>query len=139
MTQAPPLEDGEHILFDHIPSLRAFRRTALVLLGLTLPVVVVFLVVFPDTLWPVVPLFVTCVILMQERVRLGRYRAWVTNRRIVLQAGEDLLLSDITAVKPATNGVKIEAEGTTGKGFKLVYPEDRAALVAALQDAKETA
>ena len=29
----PPLEEGEVVLFDHIPSHAAFRRTALVLLA----------------------------------------------------------------------------------------------------------
>ena len=131
----PPLEDGEEVMFDHIPSLRVFKRTALLLLALTLPAVIIFLVIFPDTFWPAVPLFVTCVILMQERVRLGRYRAWITNRRVILQGERMIPLGDIQAVDVLGNGVRI-AYPNGGKGTKLMYSADKPALAKAIEAAR---
>lgn len=136
MTQAPPLQDGEGVVFDHIPSLRSFKRTALLMLVLTLPAVVAMLVVFPDTFWPAVPLFVTCVILMQERIRLGRHRAWITNRRIILQGDRAVDLADVSAARPSGNGVRIGVSGHMGKGIKLFYPENAAALAEAIEEAR---
>lgn len=130
--QAPPLQDGEEIVFDHIPSLSAFKRTSLVLIMLTLPAVIAFAVAFPDTIWPVVPLFVTCVLLMQERFRLGRYRAWLTNRRVILQGGRDVPLGDITGVKAHVFGVRL-----AGSGVTMAYVGDKPALVAAINAARE--
>jgi len=135
MTASPPLLEGETVIHDHIPSLRAFKRTALLMLALTLPAVVAMLVVFPDTFWPVVPLFVTCVILMQERVRLGRYRAWVTNKRIILQGDRTLDLAEVTGAKHSGNGVRVGVQGHLGKGIKLFYPEDGPALSAVIETA----
>ncbi|MCF2904733.1 hypothetical protein L0666_07020 [Octadecabacter sp. CECT 8868] len=135
MSNLPPLEDGEVVMFDHVPSFRAFKRTALLMIALTVPAVVVFLIVFPDTLWPVVPMFVTCVILMQERVRLGRYRAWITNKRVIFQADQSVALDDIGAVTKNRNGVRL-AWINGGKGTKLLYPEDANALIAAIETAK---
>lgn len=137
MSEGPPLADGEEIVFDHVPSLRSFKRTALLMLGLTLPAVVAMLVVFPDTFWPAVPLFVTCVILMQERVRLGRYRAWVTNRRIILQGDRAVDLTDVTGVRHSGNGVRVGVSGHAGKGVKLFYPADGSALEKAIEAARK--
>ena len=130
------MNEGEQVVFDHIPSLRSFKRTALLMIGLTLPAVIAMLFVFPDTFWPAVPLFVTCFILMQERFRLGRYRAWITNRRIIFQGGRTFALADIQAVRASGNGVRVNV-GTGVKGIKLLYPEDGAALVTAITTAKE--
>jgi len=136
MTSGPPLLEGETVLHDHIPSQRSFKRTALLMLVLTLPAVAAMLVVFPDTFWPAVPLFITCVILMQERVRLGRYRAWITNKRIILQGDRAVALTDVTGVRHSGNGVRIGVRGHMGKGIKLFYPADGAALVTAIETAK---
>ncbi|MBU2994169.1 hypothetical protein Q4555_07670 [Octadecabacter sp. 1_MG-2023] len=138
MSNLPPLEDGEVVMFDHVPSFRAFKRTALLMIALTVPAVVVFLIVFPDTLWPAVPMFVTCVILMQERVRLGRYRAWITNKRVIFQGERFIALDDIKAVGKRGNGVRLAWENG-GKGSKLLYPEDADALIAAIETAKDAA
>lgn len=135
MTTAPPLEEGETVVFDHIPNLRAFKRSAVLMIGLTLPVVVVFLVVFPDTFWPAVPLFVTCLLLMQERFSLGRYRAWITNRRILLQGGESLPLTDVSGVTARGNGVRVRV-ANGGKAIKLVYAESGLSLIDAINTAK---
>ena len=137
--QGPDLNEGETLIFDHIPSLRSFKRTALLMLGLTLPAVVAMLIVFPDTFWPAVPLFVTCVILMQERVRLGRYRAWITNQRIILQGDHSVQLADVLAARHSGNGVRVGVAGHLGKGVKLFYPEDGPALVAAIEAARKDA
>lgn len=134
----PPLQDGERVVFDHIPSHSAFRRTALVLLAATLIPTIVIAAVMPDTIWTGVPLFVTCVLLMQERVWLGRYRAWVTNRRIILQRGEDVALWDVTGAEPATGGVKV-ATTYNRRGIRLRYPADPQALCQAIVDAREGA
>lgn len=132
----PPLEDGERIVFDHIPSLRSFKRTALLMIVLTLPAVIAMAYVFPDTFWPAVPLFITCFILMQERFRLGRYRAWITNRRVILQGGRSIDLNDIRTAAQRGNGVRLFSE-VSSRASKLFYPADGAALVRAIQSAKE--
>lgn len=139
MKNAPPLDEGEEILFDHIPSLRSFRRTALLMLAVTLPAVVAFAVVFPDSFWPAVPLFVACVLLMQERVTLGRHRAWVTNRRVILQGDRAVPLAGIRGVAVKGNGVRVAVAGHSGKGIKLYYPQNGQALVAAIEDARKGA
>ncbi|MGJ8610328.1 MAG: hypothetical protein ACSHWY_04505 [Octadecabacter sp.] len=137
MNGAPKLDEGEEIVFDHIPNLRSFMRTALVMLGLTLPVVVVFLLVFPDTYWPAVPLFVACVLLVQERLSLGRHRAWITNKRILMQGGASLPMTDVAAATHKGNSVRVTyASGRTA--IKLAYPENPAALIAALTPKTET-
>lgn len=137
MTQAPPLHPGEAVVFDHVPSLRSYKRTALLMLALTLPAVIAMLVVFPDTFWPAVPLFITCFILMQERFRLGRHRAWITNQRIILQGGRAFDLADITGARHSGNGVRVGLLGHLGKGIKLFYPADGAALSKAIEDARK--
>lgn len=130
------MNEGEQVVFDHIPSLRKFKRTALLMIALTLPAVIAMLIVFPDTFWPAIPLFVTCFILMQERFRLGRYRAWITNQRIILQGGQFFALADVLAARASGNGVRVNV-GSGVKGIKLFYPEDGTALVAAITTAKE--
>ncbi|WP_375280016.1 hypothetical protein [Pseudooctadecabacter sp.] len=132
----PPLEDGEQVVFDHVPSLRRFKRTALLMIVLTLFPVAAFLIVFPDTFWPAVPLFVTTVLLAQERVRLGRHRAWITNRRIIQQGGHSIALDDVENTRAEGNGVRLQLAGNIGKGPKLFYPEDGAALARAIMTAK---
>lgn len=133
---APPLNDGEHILFNHVPSLRAYKRTALLMIAVTLPAVVAFLFVFPDTFWPAVPLFVTCFLLMQERFTLGRHRAWITNQRIIFQGGRVTPLADVAGATKAGNGVRLMLQNG-GKGEKLSYPEDAKALIATLDTARK--
>ncbi len=136
---APPLEEGEAILFDHIPSHAAFRRTALILLGVTLLPTVVFAAVLPGTIWPALPLFVTCVMLLQERVTLGRHRAWITNRRIVLQRGRDIPLWDVTGVGAVSSrGVRVRLSHNA-RGVRLHYAADPEALARAILDAREAA
>ena len=134
----PPLEEGEVVLFDHIPSHAAFRRTALVLLAVTLVPTAVMAVVFPDSIWVAVPMFVTCVLLMQERVWLGRYRAWITDRRIIRQRGEEVRLDEVVNAAKAGNGVRVRT-AAGAKGFKLYYPPDGPALAAAIRNAKGAA
>ncbi len=138
MTNAPPLREDEEVIHDHTPALGAFKRTALGLLALTVPVVVVFAVVFPDSYWPAVPLFVTCLLLMQERATLGRHRAWLTNRRIILQGGQSVELSDVRAAAPRRVWVSV-SYGGAGKTVKLHYPEDGAALAQAIEAARQAA
>lgn len=107
------------------------------MLILNLPVVAVFLYVFPDTIWPVVPLFVACLTLMQERVRLGRYRAWVTNQRIILQEGRSIPFEQIIDIGHRGNGVRMTIKGHRGKGIKLYYPEDPALLIDTIENARD--
>ena len=138
MMGGPPLEAGEEVRFDHVPSQSAFRRTALVLLGATLIPTVVIAVLMPDTAWPALPLFVTCVLLMQERVTLGRHRAWVTNRRIIRQGDEDLPLYDVAAAEPerATGAVRLRIAGRR-RAVRLAYPADAPALANAILTARK--
>lgn len=136
MSKAPPLEDGEEVIFDHIPSLKAFKGTASLMLLLTLPVVAVFLVLFPDTFWPAVPLFVTSVLLAQERVTIGKHRAWVTNRRVLFQKDQVVNLSDVTNARPVRSAVRLEGEGTAN-GAKLFYPHDAGVLAGVINDARK--
>lgn len=111
------------MVFDHIPSMKVFRKTAILSLLTSLPVAVVFGTVWPDTLAVMIPIIVTCIALMQERFKLGRYRAWVTNRRVILQGGRDVALSDIADVKPRLFGVHLGGAGVT-----LAYADDKTGL-----------
>lgn len=131
----PALQEGEEVIFDHIPSLRSFQLTALVLIGLTLPVAVVFGMIFAETVWPALPVFLTCMILLQERFRLGRYRAWITGRRIILQGGEEVAMEHVGRAEPRGTGVRvIRTDGA--RPVKLHYAADRAALAGAINRAK---
>lgn len=130
---APPLDPGETLLCDHIPSLRAFRRTALLGIALSIPPMLAFLVILPDTVWPVVPLFLTCLLLMQERFRLGRHRAWVTSRRVIFQGGRSLPLPGLTEVRAAHGAVYLSgAQGAE----KLSYAARPAELAAVINTAR---
>jgi len=110
----------------------------LLMIGLTLPAVVAVLIVFPDTFWPAVPLFITCLILMQERFRLGRYRAWITNQRIIFQGERSVPLEDVQGAAKSGNGVRINI-GSSAKSAKLFYPEDGTALLEAILKTKRQA
>jgi len=138
MKPAPPLREGEKILRDHIPSLGVFKRSALVLIALTLPAVAVVSVVFPDSYWPAVPLFVTCLLLMQERVTLGKHRAWLTNRRIILQGGDEVPLGDILAAGARRSTVRV-TYGGKGIVLKLPYSDNATDFAQAIEAARQGA
>jgi hypothetical protein len=131
----PALQDGEAVIFDHVPSLRSFQLTALAALGLTLLPVAVFAVVFPGSYWTAVPVFVTCMILLQERFRLGRHRAWITPRRIILQEGDEVAMTDVDRADPRGNGVRVSCHGGARRGLQLSYAPDRPALARAINTA----
>ncbi|SLN53698.1 hypothetical protein [Pseudooctadecabacter jejudonensis] len=136
MTEGPPLTEGEAVVFDHIPSLKPFKRTARILLLASLVPTIAFLIVFPDTFWPAVPLFVACLLLVQERWTISKYRAWVTNRRVILQGGRDIALGDITKTQTRGSALMI----TTGiTRLRLYYAEDPAAFQAAVDTARKAA
>ena len=138
MKAAPQLQDGEEIVHHHVPDLRAFKRTALLLLAITLVPTAVFLFAFPDSMWVAVPLFVSCLLLMQERFTLGKYSAWVTNQRILLQGDVAIGLGDIVLVDVIGNAVRLRHGGASAK-TKLYYPEDRDALAKIILDARQEA
>ncbi len=119
----PPLNDGEIVLHDHVPSMGKFRKAALVAIAITLVPTVMFAVLWPDTLFGVVPLLLTCVVLVQERLTLGRYRAWITNQRVILQGGEEAPLWDVTEVTQRWAGVRLD-----GVNLRLAYVADTQAL-----------
>ena len=131
----PALADGEAVIFDHVPSLRAFQLTALGMLGLTLLPVAAFAAAFPDSFWPAVPVFVTCMILLQERFRLGRHRAWITPRRIILQEGEEVTMTEVDRAEPRGTGVRVSCHGGARRGLRLSYVHDRPALARAINTA----
>lgn len=115
----PPLEDDETVLHDHVPSMRKFRKAALIAIAITLVPTVVFAALWPDTGAAVVPLLLTCVVLVQERLTLGRHRAWVTNQRVILQGGRDAPLWDVAGVTPRWAGVMLD-----GVDLRLAYVAD---------------
>ena len=115
----PPLNDGETVLYDHVPSLRKFRKAALIAILITLIPSFVFSMVWPDTGAAVVPLLLSCAVLVQERFKLGRYRAWITNQRVILQGGEDAPLWDVSGVTPRLAGVRLD-----GIDVQLAYVAD---------------
>jgi hypothetical protein len=136
VTDAPPLNDDEVILHDHLPSLRVFKWVALFLLAVSMLPTLAFAVTFPDTYWPIAPLFVTCFLLVQERFTLGRHRAWITNQRIILQGGADLALGSIDTLKSKTVAVQVRHSGG-GKPMQLFYPEDGPALTRTIDVARK--
>lgn len=119
----PPLNDGEAVLHDHVPSQRKFRKAALFTILITLIPTVIFAMVWPDTGAAVVPLLLTCVLLVQERLTLGRHRAWITNQRVILQGGEDAPLWDVSGITPKWAGVRLD-----GVDVRLAYVGDEQAL-----------
>ncbi|WP_412508283.1 hypothetical protein [Roseovarius sp. SYSU LYC5161] len=135
----PALQEGEEVIFDHVPSLRSFQGTALVALGLTLLPVVAFAAAFPDSFWPALPVFLTCLILLQERVRLGRHRAWITRRRIILQGGEEVAMSDVEQARPRLHGVRVTCPRGPVRRLDLSYAPDRSALAQAINSAAKEA
>ncbi|HKL70050.1 hypothetical protein [Salibaculum sp.] len=135
----PVLHEGEEVIFDHVPSLRSFQLTALVLLGLTLLPAAGFAAVFPDSFWPAVPFFLTCMILLQERFRLGRHRAWITSRRIVLQEGEEIAMKDVDRAVPRGNGVRVTCRRGARRRLRLSYAPDRPALARAINTVAQEA
>ncbi|SMX42818.1 hypothetical protein [Octadecabacter ascidiaceicola] len=127
MRAAPQLVAGEEVLHQHVPNLGAFKRTALLMLAITIIPTAVILMLFPDSVWGVAPMFLTCLLLTQERFNLGKYAAWITNKRVILQGDEEVALDDISSVKVSANAVRLEY-GPDGQKAKLYYAKDRAAL-----------
>lgn len=136
MTKGPPLHSGEEIVFDHIPSLKAFKRAALFLIFVSLMPTIAFALAMPDSYWVSLPLFLCCLILMQERFRLGRHRAWITNARIILLDGTMIDLDAITSVKVKQVAVRVRY-GETDTVQSLHYPENGAVLSDAINDARK--
>ncbi len=134
MRSAPQLAEGETLLHHHVPDLGAFKRTALLLLAITIVPTVMFLVLIPDSFWAAVPLFVSCLLLMQERFTLGKYAAWITNRRVVFQGDKEIALGDITSIDTTGNAVRLR-HGVPTQKTKLYYAKDRAALVQVIKAA----
>lgn len=131
MTKAPPLEEGEEVVFDHIPSQRAFKRAALFLILISILPTIAFAFAFKDSFWVIAPMFITCMLLMQERFTLGRYRAWITNRRVIFQDGRSIARKDIVDAKMKGNAVRLTLR-ERGKADKLSYPDSPTALIAVL-------
>ena len=127
MNKGPQLSENEEILHHHTPDLGAFKKTALLLLAITLVPTVVMVFLLPDTFWVAVPMFVTCLLLMQERYNLGKYAAWITDQRIVLQGDQAHQLADIASVDMIGNAVRMRFV-SGGPRVKLYYPKDRQAL-----------
>ena len=134
MTDVPPLNDNEVILYNHLPSLRVYRRMALFLLAVSMLPTLAFAIIFPDSYWPIVPLFITCFLLVQERFTLGRHRAWITNQRIILQGGAAIALESIDKLKSKTVAVQVRHSGG-GSPLQLVYPYDGPAIARTIQTA----
>lgn len=132
----PQLNDGEVLVHDHIPSLRAFRRMALLGLALSILPVLGFVLILPETIWPVVPMFLTALLLMQERFRLGRHRAWITSERIIFQGGRFLPLSGVTDVR--ARSWLVQVNGTQGSET-LTYAKDPSGLAQIITDARAKA
>lgn len=136
MSDGPPLQNGEVVVFDHVPSHATFRRAALFLLLISLLPTIIFAVVFPDTLWIILPLFLACIFLVQERFKLGRHRAWITNQRIIIQDGTSIDLADVTDVKARAVVVGVRY-GADRAMQPLYYAADGAALADAIETAKD--
>ena len=136
MSDGPPLQNGEVVVFDHVPSHATFRRAALFLLLISLLPTIIFAVVFSDTLWIILPLFLACILLVQERFKLGRHRAWITNQRIIIQDGTSIDLADVTDVKARSVVVGVR-HGADRAMQPLYYAADGAALADAIETAKD--
>ena len=138
MKSAPKLAEGEDVLHHHVPNLGAFKRTALLMLAITIIPTALILALFPDTLWGVAPMFITCLLLMQERFNLGKYAAWVTTQRVVLQSDEEIALGDISMTDTFGNAVRLHHKDG-GQKTKLYYAKDRAALRQLIETARQGA
>ena len=137
----PELEEGERVVFEHVPSVASFQRWALVFLGLALLVTAVFAAVSSNLPRPVanstmtLPLFATCIVLVWERLTFRRHRAWITDRRIVPAKAPPLPLAQVSGAARRGNGVRIDdLRGL--KAMKLYYAPDPAALIAAIDGAR---
>nr|WP_268821673.1 hypothetical protein [Octadecabacter dasysiphoniae] len=129
------MNEGEVIVFDHLPSHRTFRRAAVFLLLVSLVPTLIFALVFPDTLWIMLPLFLACMLLVQERFKLGRHRAWITNRRIILQDGTAIDLADVVETKARSVVVGVR-HGADRAMLPLYYAADGETLAAAIDTAR---
>ncbi|HCP80771.1 MAG TPA: hypothetical protein DIT67_03980 [Octadecabacter sp.] len=138
MKSTPKLAEGEEVLHHHVPNLGAFKRTALFMLAITIIPTAFILTLFPETLWGVAPMFITCLLLMQERFNLGKYAAWITNQRVVLQGDEEIALRDISMTDTFGNAVRLH-HGADGQKSKLNYAKDRAALRQLIETARQGA
>ncbi|WP_281984356.1 hypothetical protein [Thalassorhabdomicrobium marinisediminis] len=138
MSEAPPLEAGEVLLHHHRPDLAAFRHTALVLLAVTLVPTLAMVAAFPDSLWGAAPLFIACLLLMQERVTLGRHAAWITNRRILLQNAAPVALRNIATTNVVGNAVRLRTVDPARR-VTLSYPSDKTALRDVIDTARQEA
>ncbi len=137
----PELEEGERVVFEHVPSVASFQRWALLFLGIAVLVTAAFAAVSSNLPLPVanstmtLPLFATCVVLVWERVTFRRHRAWITDRRIVPAKGVPLPLREVSGAARRGNGVRIDnLRGI--KAMKLYFSPDPAALVAAIDRAR---
>ncbi len=137
MSDGPALIEGEEIIHHHVPHLGAFKRTALLLLAISLVPTIVIATLIPDTFWAAVPVFVTCLLLMQERYNLGKHAAWVTNQRVILQGDEAIALTDIETLDAIGSAVRMRP--TKGPRIKLSYAKNRDELLQAIQTAKQVA
>ena len=135
MKNAPPLHSGETILHNHVPSQRVFKRAAVFLIAVSLLPTIAFAFAFDDSFWVIVPLFVTCLLLMQERFTMGRHRAWITNQRIIFQ-DRDIALADITATTVKAVYVRVQHSGA-GKSAPIYYPADGPAVAQAIDAARK--
>ncbi len=138
MKTAPQLAEGEEVVHQHVPNLGAFKRTALLMLAITILPTVLILMLFPDTLWGVAPMFVTCLLLMQERFNLGKYAAWITNQRILMQSDEEIALGDIVKTDTFGNSVRLHHKDSSQK-TKLYYAKDRSALLQLIETTRQGA
>lgn len=134
MTNGPVLLEGEEIIHHHVPHLGAFKRTALLLLAISLVPTLVIATLIPDTFWAAVPVFLTCLLLMQERYNLGKHAAWVTNQRVILQGDDAIALADIETLDTFGNAVRLRR--AKGQRIRLNYAKDRQQLLGAIQTAK---
>lgn len=127
---APPLADGETLLHTHVPSLRSFQRTALVFLGLALLVTAIAAGIGAPDYVVIAPVILTLLVLLQERLTLGRNGAWVTNRRILFQTGREVPLSRIGPARPRGTSVRLG-----GEGGRIMYAADAATLARTINEA----
>ena len=61
--------------------------------------------------------------LVQERLTHGRYRAWITNQRVILQGGDEAPLWDVEGVTSRWAGVRLD-----GVNMRLAYVADQQVL-----------
>lgn len=130
---APPLPEGETLLHTHVPSLGAFQRNALVFLGLSFGATVILAAFDAPDYLVVGPVLLTLLVLLQERLTLRRNGAWITNRRVLFQTGQEVPLAEIGPARPHRTGVRLG-----GKGGRLPYAADPGALARIINEARAT-